>query len=93
MLEDKNAFFKSRAYRKAAEVINSLSVDLADEKFIKNPQLLVAMEGIGKVTAANIVEYLLEGKITDYEELKKSSPVELEGLLQIQGIGPKKILK
>lgn len=93
MLDDKNAFFKARAYKRAAEVIASLPVDLADEKFRKSPQLLVAIEGIGQATSKDILEYLVEGKITAYEELKAQSPVNLEELLQVQGIGPKKILK
>lgn len=93
MSEDKNAFFRARAFRKAADVINSLPVDLEDDKFIESPQLLVAMEGIGKSIAAHIVEYVKTRKIKDYEEMKKQSPVELEELLKVQGLGPRKILK
>ncbi len=93
MSDSPNAFFKSRAFRKASEIIDSLPIDLDDKKFIESPQLLIAMEGIGKAIAAHIVEYLKTGKIEDYEKMKKESPVDLEELLNIQGLGPKKILK
>ena len=91
--ESKTAFFRVRAYKRAAEIIYSLSVDLADPKFVKSPQLLIAMEGIGPAIANHIVEYLKTGKISEYELLKASSPLKLEELIQIQGLGTKKVKK
>lgn len=93
LMGGKNAFFKSRAFRKASEVVASLPIDLDDEKFVKHPQMLVAMEGIGTSIANHIVEYIQNRRIEDYERFKKECPVDLEGLLQVQGLGPKKILK
>lgn len=91
--QSKTAFFKVRAYKKASEVIATLSVDLADPKFTQSPQLLIAMEGIGKTIATQIIEYVKTGVIQEYELLKAQSPLKLEELLQIQGLGTKKVQK
>ncbi len=93
LMGGKNAFFKSRAFRKASEVVASLPIDLDNEKFVKHPQMLVAIEGIGNSIANHIVEYIQYRKIEDYERFKEECPVDLEGLSQVQGLGPKKILK
>ena len=41
--------------------------------------------------ATRIVEYLKTEKIKEYEKLKKKTPVNLDELLGVEGLGPKKI--
>jgi|688.fasta_scaffold00232_23 DNA polymerase (family 10) len=92
MSKEKNAFFRSRAFKKAAEVLDKLPFDLSEPQW-HDEKKLVELEGIGKGIAKHIVEYIELGKIPDYENMKAESPVDLEELLKVQGIGPKTILK
>ena len=54
---------------------------------------LVKIEGIGKGISMKIEEYVKTGKIRTYETLKKEIPVNLDELAEIEGIGPKTIIK
>ncbi len=92
MSDDKNAFFRARAYRKAAETLEKFPYDLKSNDW-KSKDKLVKIEGIGQRTAEQIIEYIETGKIQAYEDLKKESPVNLEELLKVQGVGPKTIKK
>jgi DNA polymerase (family 10) len=93
MQSDQKAFFRSRAFSRASEVISKFSHDFADPEWYTDIEKLKKIEGIGQSTAEHIQEFVKTGKIKDYEQMKKESPVKLEELLKIQGIGPKKILK
>ncbi len=78
--------FKIRAYARAARAIEGLTEDiekLAAEKRLKE------IEGVGESIAEKIEEYLSEGRLEFYEELKNQVPGELHELLKIPGIGPK----
>ena len=93
MQSDTKAFFRSRAFKKAAEVISKLPFDLSSPEWHQDIEKMKKLKGIGDRIAKHINEYATKGKITEYEELKEQSPVKLEELLKIQGVGPKKILK
>lgn len=81
--------FRIRSYRRAAEAVESLDVQLAD--IYQDNKALLEIPGIGKSMAANIREILTEGKLKQHEELlQKYRPSMLE-LLKIQGLGPKTI--
>jgi len=45
---------------------------------------------VGESIALKIEEYLKTGKIKYYEEFKKKTPVNLEELMAVEGMGPKK---
>src|SRR3990167_8756947 len=92
MGSDKNAFFKSRALKKASEVVAKFPYEFDDLEW-RDLKKLKALEGIGQSTAEHILEFVQTGKIADYELMKKKSPVKLEELLKIQGVGPKTVLK
>jgi len=81
--------FRVNAFARAARSIDSLAEDLAsigpDEK------KLAAIEGIGKGTAGRIAEFLENGRIEDHHKLLTEIPAGLLGLLDIPGLGPKKI--
>ncbi len=93
MKNEKNSFFRSRALRTAADSIEKFPFDLSDPGWYKDLKKLEEIEGIGRSTAGYINEYAITGKIQDYENMKSESPIELEELLKIQGVGPKTIIK
>jgi len=81
--------FKVRAYRNAAQVINSLGVPI--EKMIKEGKDLTLLPGIGKEIAKKIQEIVQTGKLQKLENLKKEIPESLRKLLSIEGLGAKRI--
>jgi len=89
-LEFQNEPFKVRAYRKAALMINGLSEDL--EQIWKDNKLK-ELPGIGEGIAKKIDDYLKNNKSKYLDELKKKTPVDMEQLGAIEGIGPKTIMK
>jgi len=88
MSEESNVF-RIIAFRKASETILKYPTDVSK----LNRYDLEKISGIGKSTASDILEYAKTGKIEYYEQLKKDSPVNLEELTKIQGMGPKRIKK
>ena len=91
ILELKDVEWKPRAYRKAAQAIESLEKDVSEiynEKGIKG---LMEIPGVGEALAKKIIEYLETKKIRGYEKLKSSLPKGLYELMDIMGLGPQKI--
>ena len=88
MLEMKGVAFKPRAYRKAAQTVQSLSKDIKD---VKEEGKLAELPGVGQSIADKIVEILETGKLTYYEQLKKDYPLDFEALLSIEGMGPETV--
>jgi DNA polymerase (family 10) len=79
--------FKIAAFRKAANALENDERDLSEiENFTEIP-------GIGKGTAAVIEEFVHEGTSDTLKELKKQVPPGLIPLLQLPGLGGKKIAK
>lgn len=83
--------FRSMAYEKAAIAIEGLEEDI--EKIYKKGGLksLEKIPGVGKSIAEKIEEYLKTGKIEYYENYKRKYPINIEELLGIEGLGPKRI--
>lgn len=79
--------FKVSAFRKAANALDT------DERSLTEIEDFTAIPGIGKGTAAVIDEYIKEGSSSVLQELKEEVPSGLIPLLQIQGLGGKKIAK
>ncbi len=79
--------FRIRAYRRAAQNLESLAEDIAS---VSARGDLSEIPGIGKDLAAKIQEYLQNGKVHLLEELKAEIPEGLIQLINIQGVGPKK---
>src|SRR5512147_2364912 len=78
--------FRIRAYRRAAQNIDSLSRDVAS----LTDEDLAAIPGIGKDLIGKIREYLEKGAVAKHEELMKEIPAGVLDLLRIPGLGPKK---
>ncbi|WP_284036139.1 DNA polymerase/3'-5' exonuclease PolX [Neobacillus sp. 114] len=79
--------FKISAFRKAATALET------DDRSLTEIDDFTALSGIGKGTAAVIEEYIKEGSSTVLKELKEQVPPGLIPLLQIPGLGGKKISK
>jgi DNA polymerase (family X) len=79
--------FKVSAFRKAAAALET------DERIITEIEDFTAISGIGKGTAAVIDEYIKEGSSSVLKELKEEVPKGLIPLLQLPGLGGKKIAK
>ena len=80
--------FKTRAYGNAARAIENLAEPL--EKLITEDRLM-EVKGIGEAISKKITELAQTGKLKYYEELKASIPPGLAEMLEISGLGPKKV--
>jgi DNA polymerase (family 10) len=78
--------FRIRAYRRAAQTMESLSEDISQH--VKDDDL-IRLPGIGEDLASKIQEFLKTGKIRAYEKLKKKAKPVLLDMLNIPGVGPK----
>ena len=80
--------FKTRAYLNAARTLEGLTEPL--EKVIAENRL-GEIRGVGDALQKKITELVTTGKLAYYEELKAATPPGLVLMLEIPGLGPKKI--
>ncbi|MDE3098423.1 MAG: DNA polymerase/3'-5' exonuclease PolX [Verrucomicrobiota bacterium] len=80
--------FKTRAYANAARAVENLNEPL--EKVVAEGRL-ADIKGIGESIAKKISELEATGKLAYFEHLKASIPSGLAAMLEIPGMGPKKI--
>ena len=80
--------FKTRAYANAARTIESLNEPLAK---IVAENRLGEIKGIGEALEKKITELVKTDRLAYYDELKASIPPGLMEMLEIPGLGPKKI--
>lgn len=85
LLDLQGVSFKPRAYRRAALSIESLSEDIESIKDLKS------ILGVGRHLEKKIIEIIKTGRLTYYERLKKQTPIDIESLNNIPGLGPKRI--
>src|SRR5580765_5188794 len=81
--------FKTRAYLNAARAIETTSEPLAK---IISENRLGEIKGIGDALQKKITELVTTGKLPYYDDLKASVPAGLVAMLEIPGLGPKKII-
>ncbi|WP_102026833.1 DNA polymerase/3'-5' exonuclease PolX [Salirhabdus sp. Marseille-P4669] len=79
--------FKISAYRKAAQALES------DDRSLSEIEDFTKMKGIGKGTAAVIQEYMEDGFSDTLNQLIEEVPAGLIPLLDLQGLGGKKLAK
>ncbi|MBI3988693.1 MAG: DNA polymerase/3'-5' exonuclease PolX [candidate division NC10 bacterium] len=84
-LKEEN-IFRIRAYRRAAQNIESLAEDIAS---VATRGALEQIPGIGKDLALKIQEYLKTGRMNDLEELRQEVPKGVVELMNLQSVGPK----
>lgn len=87
-LEMDGVDFRTKAYRRAAHTIETLSVDIAE---VAERDRLEELPGIGKHIHDKIQEVLDTGKLQYLEDLKVKFPLDLDSLMSVEGLGPKKI--
>ncbi|HEX5219974.1 MAG TPA: DNA polymerase/3'-5' exonuclease PolX [Verrucomicrobiae bacterium] len=80
--------FKTRAYTNAARTLQALDEPLAT---IVKEKRLGEVKGIGEALEQKITELVETGRLKYYEDLKASIPAGLVAMLEIPGLGPKKI--
>ena len=81
-------FFKTRAYRMAAQTIEAIDEDI---ETISNENRLQSISGVGGALSKKIREIVETGKLEYFERLKEEIPEGLLTLLDIPGLGPKKV--
>ena len=78
--------FRIRAYRRAAQNLESFGGDL---ERLDRAGRLTELSGIGADLARKITEYLSTGSIAAVEQLRRSVPRGVLELLEVPGLGPK----
>jgi len=86
----KGEVFRSRAYRAAAQRIESLTDDIRD---IYVSGRLEEIPGIGKGIATVLEEWLKTGSSSLLDELRKLLPYGTLELMALEGVGPKTAMK
>jgi len=81
-------FFKTRAYRIAAQTIETLNEDI---ETVANENRLKSIPGVGEALAGKIYEIIKTDKSECFEKLKNEIPESLLKILEIQGLGPRKV--
>jgi DNA polymerase (family 10) len=82
------SFFKTNAYRKAAESLLNLS---QDARSIWEQGELESIDGVGKAISEKIGELLETGELGFLNRLKAEVPESLATLMRIPDLGPKKV--
>ena len=80
--------FKTRAYAAGARALEALTEPL--ERLVAEKRL-GEVKGIGDALQQKITELVTTGRLAYYEDLKASLPLGLMELLEIPGLGPKKV--
>ncbi len=90
LLEIKGANpFRVRAYRNAARTVGDYPQSMAE--MLGRGRDLVEISGIGEDLAGKIVEIVETGRLKMLEELQEEVPGDLSELLQISGLGPRRV--
>jgi DNA polymerase (family 10) len=85
--------FKPRAFEKAAETVGALTEDVSEMYGTGGIKKLKEIPGVGQSIAEIIEELIKTGRSAEYEKLKKATPVRLDELARVEGLGPKSIQK
>ena len=78
--------FKPRAYRRAADVISSLSEPI---EILVEEGRHGELPGVGDAIAKKIEEFVATGRLATLEKLRAKLPIDLPELTRVEGIGPK----
>ena len=80
--------FKTRAYANAARTVESLTEPL--DQLVAGGRL-AEIPGIGEALRKKITELVTTGRLGYHDDLKASFPTGLLALLEVPGLGPKKV--
>ncbi len=93
ILELEEVQWEPRAYRNAANSIENLSKDVKEIYEEGCRDALEEISGIGESISESIEEHIKNGKMKKYEKLKKKYPKEITKLVNLEGLGAKKVKK
>ena len=79
--------FKIRSYQNAYMTLRKLDLPLVD----MDDGAIEAIKGVGAAIAAKIRELLTSGKMETLEKYKAMTPQGIQEMLQVKGLGPKKV--
>lgn len=82
--------FKVNAHRRVARALEDMAEDAADLA-VRDANALRAMPGFGQASVKKIEEFATNGRIAEHDELLGKVPPGLLGVLQVQGLGPKRV--
>ena len=88
LMEIDEVDFRTKAYRRAAHTVETLSEDIED---IKKKERLQELPGIGEKIAGKITEIVETGSLEYLDNLKKQFPVDYDALMAVEGLGPRSI--
>ncbi|HKZ00375.1 MAG TPA: helix-hairpin-helix domain-containing protein [Rhabdochlamydiaceae bacterium] len=86
-LQEENPF-KIRAYHNAERALLNMEEDL---KAMVKKKKLTEVEGIGEHIAEKITILMTKGRLPYYEKLKKATPKGVLEMMEVRGLGAKKI--
>ncbi len=84
--------FRVNSHQRVARLLKDMNEDVA-AIVAEDPETaqkrLAALSGVGKGSAAKIVEYVETGAVSEHQELLEKVPAGLFEVLEVPGIGPK----
>lgn len=80
--------FRCRAYHNAAIALRGLPADITP---MITDGSLAEVQGIGKAMFEKIAQLVTSGQLPAYDELRRTTPPGLRALMNVPGLGPKKI--
>jgi DNA polymerase (family 10) len=89
LLELKGVAYKPRAYRSAAQTIESLGEEITA---IAEQGELEEIPGVGESIAEKIRTVIEEGSLPYLDHLREDMPEGVRELMELEGVGPKKAL-
>ncbi len=81
--------YRVRAYRDAARTISTMSRNVAE--MVEEGEDLTELSGIGEDLAGKIKEIVRTGDLEQLEKIEQRTPPQLATLLDVAGLGPKRV--
>jgi DNA polymerase (family 10) len=81
--------FRIRAYRNAARVVGEMKLDLVTQ--VQQGRPLPRLPGIGPDLAGKIQEFAQTGHLALLDRLRRQIPAGVAEMLQLPGLGPKRV--
>lgn len=85
LLAAQDVEWKPRAYRNAANTVESLDRDVAD----LDEEELQELPGVGESIAKKIREIVETGELSALQEQREKYPIAIEELTRVEGVGPR----
>jgi DNA polymerase (family 10) len=90
LLEAKDVQYKPSAYRRAAENVREYP-EPVEELATEGEDAVGDINRVGDAIASKLVEYVETGEIGELEDLRAELPVDMTGLTNVEGVGPKTV--